>query len=123
MNEIAPDVFHIPVTPRNGVNTYLVGDVLVDTGLRVSANRIRGAVGGRKLSAIALTHAHGDHVGSARALDLPVWVGTGDRAATESGKAEVKKPFDAPGLKVLAGLMGDFPAVPVARALSEGDSI
>jgi hypothetical protein len=43
MREIAPDVFHLPLTPRNGVNAYLLGDVLVDTGLRTSAGRIRSA--------------------------------------------------------------------------------
>ena len=40
MHEIAPDVFHLPLTPRNGVNAYLIGDVLVDTGLRTSAKKI-----------------------------------------------------------------------------------
>src|SRR3954463_421359 len=68
MRQIAPDVFHLPLTPRNGVNAYLVGDVLVDTGLRTSAGKIEEALGGRKLQAIALTHAHGDHGGSARKL-------------------------------------------------------
>jgi hydroxyacylglutathione hydrolase len=127
MHQIAPDVFHLPLTPRNGVNAYLVGDVLVDTGLRVSAGRIREAIGDRKLRAIALTHAHGDHGGSARKLaqdfDLPVWVGVRDREATETGKAVVKKPFDAPGLRIIAGAMGNFPSVPVARTLAEGDDL
>lgn len=123
MRQIAPDVFHLPLTPRNGVNAYLVGDVLVDTGLRTSAGRIRSALGGRALRAIALTHAHGDHGGSARALNAPVWVGARDRAATESGKAEVKAPFDKPGVSVIAGALGNFPAVPVARELHEGDEL
>src|SRR4051794_41876479 len=66
MREIAPDVFHIPVLPRNGVNAYLLGDVLVDTGLRTSARKLKEAIGDRTLQAIALTHAHGDHGGGAR---------------------------------------------------------
>src|SRR3954452_19525213 len=127
MREIAPDVFHLPLTPRNGVNAYLIGDVLVDTGLRTSAGKIKDALGGRKLQAIALTHAHGDHGGSARkladALSVPVWVGTADREAAETGKGVTKPPFDKPGLSVIAGAMGNFPAVPIARDLREGDEL
>jgi glyoxylase-like metal-dependent hydrolase (beta-lactamase superfamily II) len=127
MREIAPDVFHIPLLPRNGVNAYVVGDVLVDTGMRTSAKKIKAALEGRTLNAIALTHAHGDHGGSARKLaselDLPVWVGTGDRQATETGNAVKKAPYDRPGIKIVAGMLGDFPGVPVARDLHEGDEL
>lgn len=129
MREIAPDVFHIPVLPRNGVNTYLIGDVLVDTGIRTSAGRIREALGDRleSLQAIALTHAHGDHGGTARklsdSLGIPVWVGTADREAAETGKVVTKPPFDKPGVNVIAGLMGNMPAVSIARDLVEGDSL
>src|SRR3954469_7763893 len=127
MEQIAPDVFHLPVTPRNGVNAYLLGDVLVDTGLRTSAGTIKKQVGSRTISAIALTHAPGDHCGTARKLSrelgIPVWVGAGDREATESGKAVAKPPYNRLPLSPIAGLMGNFPSVKVARALAEGDSI
>jgi glyoxylase-like metal-dependent hydrolase (beta-lactamase superfamily II) len=127
MRQIAPDVFHLPLVPRNGVNAYVIGDVLVDTGLRTSAKKIKEALDGREITAIALTHAHGDHGGSARRLatelGLPVWVGAADRAAAETGKVEAKSPYDKPGLSVIAGLMGDFPAVSVARDLNEGDDL
>jgi glyoxylase-like metal-dependent hydrolase (beta-lactamase superfamily II) len=127
MRQIAPDVFHLPVTPRNGVNTYVVGDVLVDTGYRFSAGRLSEALKGRRIEAIVLTHAHGDHGGSARRLseelDLPVWVGARDREATESGVAVKRPQFDKPGVATVAGVMGDFPGVPVARDLHEGDAI
>jgi hydroxyacylglutathione hydrolase len=127
MHQIAPDVYQLPLSPRNGVNAYLVGGVLVDTGLSTSAGRIRKLLGGRKLDAIALTHAHGDHGGSARKLSgelkLPVWVGAGDRAATETGTAVKKAPFDRPGIATVAGLLGDFPGVAVDRELREGDEL
>jgi hydroxyacylglutathione hydrolase len=127
MRQIARDVFHLPVMPRNAVNTYVIGDVLVDTGMRTSAKKIREAIDGREITAIALTHAHGDHGGSARKLakelGLPVWVGAADRAAAETGKVEAKSPYDKPGLSVIAGLMGDFPSVSVARDLNEGDEL
>jgi hydroxyacylglutathione hydrolase len=127
MHEIAPDVFHLPVVPRNGVNTYLVGDVLVDTGLRTSAKKIMGELKGRELKAIALTHAHGDHGGSARKLaaelGLPVWVGAADREAAETGKIVKRASLERPGISTVARLMGDFPGVPVARDLHEGDEL
>jgi hydroxyacylglutathione hydrolase len=127
MRQIAPDVFHIPLTPRNGINAYLIGDVLVDTGIPTSAGTLKKAVRDKGVKTIALTHAHGDHVGSARKLkdefDLPVWVGAKDREATEAGKAVKKDPFNAPGLSVIAGALGDFKAVPVGRVLNEGDEL
>jgi glyoxylase-like metal-dependent hydrolase (beta-lactamase superfamily II) len=127
MHEIAPDVFHLPVMPRNAVNTYLLGDVLVDTGMRTSAKKIQSALEGRDVKAIALTHAHGDHGGSARKLSaelgVPVWVGAADRGAAETGKVVAKPPYDKPGLRVVAGLMGDFPSVTVSRDLNEGDEL
>jgi hydroxyacylglutathione hydrolase len=127
MREIAPDVFHIPLTPRNGVNAYLIGDVLVDTGLATSAGRLKKVVQEKGVKTIALTHAHGDHVGAARKLkdgfDLPVWVGAKDRDAAEAGKAVKKDPFNAPGLSIVAGVLGDFKAVPVSRVLNEGDEL
>jgi hydroxyacylglutathione hydrolase len=127
MREIAPEVFHIPVLPRNGVNTYLVGDVLVDTGIRTSAGKITEALGGREIKAIALTHAHGDHGGSARKLakelGVPVWVGAADREAAETGKVVAKSPYDKPGLSLIAGAMGNMPSVSIARDLREGDEL
>jgi glyoxylase-like metal-dependent hydrolase (beta-lactamase superfamily II) len=127
VQQIAPDVHHIPLLPRAGINAYLIGGVLVDTGVAASASRLAPIVRDRGVEAIALTHAHGDHGGSARRLSeefgLPVWVGTADRDATESGKAVKKAPFDRPGLRVVAGLLGDFRGVPVARMLAEGDAL
>src|SRR3954470_10816800 len=127
MRQIAPGVFHLPLLPRNGVNAYLLGDVLVDTGLRTSAGGIKEALGGRELTAIALTHAHGDHGGSARKLarelGLPVWVGAADREAAETGKVVTKPPYDKPGLNLIAGAMGNMPSVSIARDLREGDEL
>jgi glyoxylase-like metal-dependent hydrolase (beta-lactamase superfamily II) len=127
MRQIAPDVFHLPLAPRNWVNAYVIGDVLVDTGLRTSSKTIKDGLGGRELKAIALTHAHGDHGGSARKLakelGLPVWVGAADREAAETGKVVAKSPYDKPGLSVITGAVGNMPSVSVARDLREGDEL
>ena len=54
------------------VNAYLVeeddGFTVVDTMLPRSAGAILKAAGGREIKRIALTHAHGDHIGSLDAL-------------------------------------------------------
>ncbi len=127
MQQIAPDVFHLPLMPRNGINVYLIGNVLVDTGVSASAKKILAALGGRSVEAIAFTHAHVDHAGSARRiadeLGVPVWVGAADREATETGKGVKKPAFERPGLAQVADAMGKFPAVPVARDLREGDEV
>ena len=122
MKQIAPDVHHIALTRRDGINAYLVGDVLVDTGVGASGRRLAPIVRDHGVKAIALTHAHFDHAGSARRLSeefgLPVWAGTADREATESGRVVKKAPFDR-----LAPRVGDFRGVPVARTLAEGDEL
>jgi hydroxyacylglutathione hydrolase len=127
VNQIAPDVHQIALTPRDGINAYLVGKVLVDTGMRTSAKKLATIVREHGVEAIALTHAHGDHAGSACKLaeefGLPVWVGAADREATETGKAVKKPPFDKPGISLVAGVLGDFKKVPVARTLAEGDEL
>jgi glyoxylase-like metal-dependent hydrolase (beta-lactamase superfamily II) len=127
MREIAADVYQVPLTPRNGINAYVVGDILVDTGVSASAGRLKRVVREHDVKSIALTHAHGDHVGSAKKLrdefGLPVWVGAADKEATEQGKAVKKDPFNTRGLSTIAGLLGDFAPVPVEKTLSEGDEL
>jgi glyoxylase-like metal-dependent hydrolase (beta-lactamase superfamily II) len=127
MREIAPDVCQVPLFPRNGINAFVIGDVLVDTGVSTSAGTLKRVVREHDIKTIALTHAHGDHVGSAKKLrdefSLPVWVGAADKQATEAGKAVKKDPFNTRGLSTIAGLLGDFAAVPVERTLAEGDEL
>ena len=90
MFEVADDVWHLPLVPRDGINAYLVGDVLVDTGIKQSAGKIARMLAGRTMSAIALTHAHPDHAGGMKRLveqfGVPVWCGAADRTATETGR-------------------------------------
>lgn len=123
MIPIAEDVWQIPLTPRNGVNAYLLGDVVVDAGMPSSVKRIVGAVAGHSVSAHALTHAHLDHAGgSARLtaqLDLPMWAPADDAEDVESGEPAVADTWARPLVK--AG--GGFDAVSVDRRLMEGDEV
>ncbi len=123
MDQIAPDVFRIPLVPRDGINAYVIGDVIVDAGIASSAKKIAKAVQGRTIRALAATHAHVDHLGGARRLvdqlELPLWVSAGDTGDARSGEPAV------PGhrAKKLMEFAGGFDGVDVGRELREGDEI
>jgi hydroxyacylglutathione hydrolase len=124
---LADDVWQLALTPRNGINAYLLGDVLVDTGIKQSAEKIAGMLEGRTISAIALTHAHNDHAGAMRhladRLGVPVWCGAQDREAAETGRVVLAPVFQRPRLNALVGATAGFDGTPVARTLAEGDSL
>lgn len=119
MHELAPGVFQIPLTPRNGINAYVLGDVLVDCGIKQHAGKLRKELVGTKISALALTHAHIDHAGSAKTLiaemGIPYWVGALDAHAATTGDAVPAKPW--------MDRFGNFPGTPVTRELTEGDEV
>lgn len=124
MNQVTDDVWQIPLVPRNGVNAYLVGDVLVDAGYILSGKKVVAAVKGREVRAHALTHVHNDHAGGTRhvheALGVPVWIGVDDAPFLRSGKAPVP-----PGNRIAAlfGPVAGSPKVEPERELSEGDEL
>lgn len=123
MKQIADDVWQIPLLPRNAVNAYLVGDVIVDAGYVNHGKAVVAAVAGREIRAHALTHVHNDHAGGSRhvheALGVPVWIGAGDADYLRTGTAPVPpNRFFAPLARFSAA-----PAVPVERELHEGDDI
>lgn len=124
MRQLADDVWQIPLMPRNGVNAYLVGDVIVDAGYMNHGKKVVAAVQGHHVRAHALTHVHNDHAGGSKhvheALGVPVWIGAGDAEYLRSGTAP------APPGNRFAAVMGRFaaaPAVPVDRELREGDDL
>ena len=124
MNRLAEDVFHIPLMPRNAVNAYVVGDVLVDAGYSLHGNKVVGAVDGHPIAAHVITHAHVDHVGGSKRvcerLGLQVWCGAADAPAVRTGR-----PAMASGglVNAVVGRYGRFPAAPVGRELREGEEI
>ncbi len=124
---IADEVWQLPLMPRNGINAYLIGDVLVDTGIKHSAGKIAKMLEGRKVSSIALTHAHGDHAGAmkrlATELGVPVWCGAADRDATETGRLVLTPGVKRLHLGTVVNAAASFDGAPVARTLSEGDSL
>lgn len=117
MQQLADDVWQLSGFPRNAVNVYVIGDVLVDAGLRMDRRRILRQVRDRKLTTHVLTHAHIDHYGASRAvcetLGIPLWCGAEDVAAVQAGKMVGQN-----GRMLPAG-----PAMTVSRALREGDEV
>jgi hydroxyacylglutathione hydrolase len=123
MRRVAEDVFQIPLTPRDGVNAYLLGDVVVDAGTKFNAKRLIKALHGHAVGAHALTHGHIDHAGGSRRLveayDVPVWVGERDRDAVETGRPPAPETWAEPAV----ARFGGFEPVGVARSLREGDDL
>jgi hydroxyacylglutathione hydrolase len=123
MRRVAEDVFQIPLAPRNGVNAYLLGDVVVDAGTKGAAKRLIKALHGHAIGAHALTHGHPDHAGASKrladAFEVPVWVGERDRADVESGRPTAADTWAKPAVARLT----HYEPVGVARVLHEGDDL
>ena len=117
MKQLAEGVWQLDGFPRDTINVYAIGDVLVDAGTVLDRKRILRQVAGRGIAAHALTHGHPDHYGASHAvceaLDVPLWCGHGDVEAVEAGK------IVSLGGRMLPGPHGH----PVALALREGDEV
>ncbi len=129
MRELAPGVWQLGGFPRNAINCYLVGDVLVDAGTRHDYRWILPQLKTCEISAHALTHAHGDHQGSSHTvctrLGVPFWVGAGDAAAAEAGGHAVYADMPQP-LALMPRIYRQImpgPGHPVDRVLREGDAL
>ncbi|WP_241331576.1 MBL fold metallo-hydrolase [Chryseobacterium arthrosphaerae] len=63
LRQIAPEVFHIPLMPRNSINCYIIEGILVDSGIRSSYTTVKKALHKIPVDQHILTHAHADHQG------------------------------------------------------------
>lgn len=121
MRELAPGVQQLNGSPKNGINAYLVGDVLIDSGAPWTAKKVADQLEGVELSAHAITHAHFDHYGGSAVVcsrfNVPFWAGAKDVAAVERGKQVGH--FPGLGDKFVPAAK----AVEVDRALEEGDEV
>jgi hydroxyacylglutathione hydrolase len=126
IEQIAPGVLRLPLRRFDALNVYLLGDVLVDAGMRFSSRRLLAALAGVSLTAHALTHAHFDHRGCSdivcRRFGIPLWCGEGDRTAVETGDASSIMPHRTAALRWVSRRLGG-PPFPVARSLHEGDDV
>ncbi|MBC8161810.1 MAG: MBL fold metallo-hydrolase [Roseiflexaceae bacterium] len=125
MRELAPQVWMLPLVPPYAINAYLLGDVLVDAGVRATTPWLLHQLRGHQLGLHVLTHAHPDHQGGSRAVcqrfGIPLWCGAQDAVAMEHGEVRALLP---PLLanRLLDRLMSG-PAQPLARRLMPGDHV
>ena len=123
MKRLADGLHMLSGFPPNGINVYLMGDVLVDAGTRHSGRRIFRQLDGHKVATHALTHAHPDHQGASREvcerLGIELWCGERDADAMESGNLGQKDHR----LNKLVTWAWAGPPHPVARRLREGDEV
>jgi hydroxyacylglutathione hydrolase len=126
MQQLAEDVYQLKGWPKNAINVYVVGDVLIDAATRQAEKRIMRQIAGRGIAAHALTHAHPDHQGSSHAvceqLGIPLWCGQGDVPAMETPGA-IYNPKAPKWLNRVQARFWTGPPHPVARALHEGDTV
>jgi glyoxylase-like metal-dependent hydrolase (beta-lactamase superfamily II) len=118
MRELAEGVWQLDGFPKNNVNVYVIGDVLIDAGMPFDKGRIAKQIMGREISAHALTHSHPDHVGASHAicsdLGLPLWCGADDVESVERGQTATR---------FFGGWVPGPAAHPVDKALHEGDEV
>lgn len=126
MKELAPGLFQLRGFPPQGINVYLMGDVLVDAATRRAGKRILGQLKGRPVTAHALTHAHPDHQGASHevcsALGIPFWVGERDADAAEDPRLIAERQPDT-RINRIANRFWTGPGHPVDRRLREGDDV
>jgi hydroxyacylglutathione hydrolase len=126
VRQLADGVWLLRGFPPGAINVYLVDDVLIDAATRWARRRILRQLGGHRVAAHALTHAHPDHQGASahicRTLDVPFWVGDRDTAAAEDPLVLARSQPDHP-LNRLAVRYWAGPGHPVDRRLREGDEV
>jgi glyoxylase-like metal-dependent hydrolase (beta-lactamase superfamily II) len=102
----------------------LINDVLLDAGTRHDAARIKRMIGGRAVTAHALTHVHPDHQGASHELceqlGIELWAPAGEVAFMEAGTI----PGSADSIPArFMRAVASGPGHPVARELREGDAV
>jgi glyoxylase-like metal-dependent hydrolase (beta-lactamase superfamily II) len=126
MKQLAEDVYMLSGWPRNAINVYVIGDVLIDAATRQGEKRIFKQIADRPISAHALTHVHPDHQGCSHVvcerLGIPLWCGQEDVPAMETAGGMINPKAPA-WLSKLQERFWTGPPHPVAKALKEGDEV
>ncbi|MGH2837778.1 MAG: MBL fold metallo-hydrolase [Thermoleophilaceae bacterium] len=126
MKELAPGLWQLSGFPPQGINVYLMGDVLVDAATRHAGRRILRQLKGRQVAAHALTHAHPDHQGASHEvcsqLGIPFWVGERDADSAADPRLIAERQPDV-RMNRIANRFWTGPGHPVDRRLREGDDV
>jgi hydroxyacylglutathione hydrolase len=126
VKRLADGVWQLSGFPPNGINVYVIEDVLIDAASRHATRRILSQIEGRTINVHALTHAHPDHQGASHAvcerLGIPYWVGAADADAAENPALIAARQPDSFMAQFFARVFTG-PAHPVDRQLREGDAV
>ncbi len=127
MKKIAPDVFQIPLMPRNSINAYLIEDVVIDAGIRSSANLLLKNLKNYEVNTHALTHAHADHQGSSKRLcenhKIPLWCSASEVPQAESGLVTVEYPNAQHFISRFQQRFWAGEGQKVSKIIKEGDTV
>jgi glyoxylase-like metal-dependent hydrolase (beta-lactamase superfamily II) len=125
VKQLADGLYQLRGFPPNGINVFLMGDVVVDAATRHAGRRILRQIDGHSVTAHALTHAHPDHQGASKELceklGIPLACGEGDVAAMEDGDLAARQPDLR--LNRIVHRMWSGPPRKVDRVLREGDEV
>ncbi|MFN8162707.1 MAG: MBL fold metallo-hydrolase [Solirubrobacterales bacterium] len=126
MKYLAPGVWRLREFPAPSINVYLAGDVLIDAGRRWDKGRIFAELEGREISMLALTHAHPDHQGVAKAVceirGVPLACHADDVEAMEGTRPMQEAAASHPVNRLIRSIW-QGPSHKVDRVLTEGDEV
>jgi hydroxyacylglutathione hydrolase len=121
--EVVPGIWQFSGYPRSYINCYLVGDTLIDAGIRWGQGRLLSQLRGRSVREVVLTHCHPDHQGAA-ALICERFGATLACHEADVPAAEGRAPIGPDNRIVRLGVRcWAGPPYPVARVLHEGDEL
>ncbi|POY39207.1 MBL fold metallo-hydrolase [Solitalea longa] len=127
MKEIAKNVYQLALMPRNSINCYIIDNILIDAGIRSSANRIAKAIKNHPIKKHVLTHAHADHQGCSsvicQQLNVPLITSESEQAVMESGRITQEYPNQRHFISRFQQKFWAGPAHPVSQTIKEGDQI
>lgn len=124
---IAKEVYQIPLMPRNSINCYIIEGVLVDSGIRNSYKKIKQVVSQIPIHSHVLTHAHADHQGSSDTIcnefNIPLICHEKEVKRTETGLVTLDYPSNT---NIIARFQQKYWAGQghkVNKTIKEGDKI
>lgn len=126
MKELVRDVWQLGGLPPNGINVYVIGDVLVDAATRRAGRRILKQIEGHEISMLALTHVHPDHQGAVAEVcekrGIPLACHADDVDAME-GRRPVQEVAPGNPMNRMTRRFWEGPPRKVDRVLNEGDEV
>jgi hydroxyacylglutathione hydrolase len=126
VKQLAPGVWRLKELPLPTINIYLAEDVLIDAGRTWDRRRVFTELEGRKISMLALTHAHPDHQGVAKdvceARGVPLACHADDVEAME-GHRPLQEAHRSHLVNRVIRNIWEGPPYRVERVLNEGDDV